>query len=208
MAGPFVVCDRTPGRVRPGHDVSVGSLFSGAGFVLLFTAAYVLGRPRLLRRADDATGQDAIDLRRAHEASWPSVFLGVWSGLSLVLAIALLVEGSVVIGLGWLVIAGLWAVAVAYWRRTSRVVLDRLGERGHSPRPARFVARAAVANRFGAVGAAGYVLARAVRLAFPDATGVALNSVLVAGTVALVVGLSGFAGIRCWMWWKGDDLAA
>lgn len=180
----------------------------GGGFVTFVLVVMLLGRGRLPAHADTVTGQDAIDLRRQHEAGWLAVFSSVWAGLSLVLAIALLVRGSVVIGLGWLVIAGLWACTVVLGRNTSRIVLDTLGDRGRSPRPARFVARAAIANRFGAVGVAGYVLARTVRLGFPDATGVVADSVYVAGTAVLVVGLAGFALIRFWMWWKADDLAA
>ncbi len=188
--------------------MTVGSLVVGGGFATFVLVVVLAGRGRIHHHAITARGQEAIDLRRQHQSTWPLVFVSVWAVLSLVLAIALLVRGFILVGLGWLVIAGMWAVVVAAWRRTSRAVLRELGDRGNSPRPARFVARATIANRFGAVGVTGYVIARTVRLAFPDSTGVTADLVYVAGTAILVVGLAGFASIRFWMWWKADDLGA
>ncbi|MEJ7633282.1 hypothetical protein [Aeromicrobium sp.] len=158
------------------------------------------------RRVAEADDQALRDLRRFAESAWTDYQLGIWSLLSLVGGVFLILRDRP-IGWGWLGVAVVYALGIAAVRKNRSRMRRLLGDRGRTEMPARFTAGAARSYRYAAVGATGYAGIQIVQYAYPRTLPVAASATIALFALVMIVGIGGFAIIRVRMYLKGDDLA-
>lgn len=160
---------------------------------------------RLERRIDTATNEDLASIRQGVESPlnlW--VFVG-WGATTSAGAVFLLVRGQS-IGIAWLGVAALWAIAVATTVRHRRRVLAVLGDRGQVARTPRYRARATLSHRWAAAALFGYVAQKFLEYAYPDPRPDGASFVIGVLAVVFLAGVVGLVAVRATMYLSGDDL--
>ncbi len=160
---------------------------------------------RLERRMDTATDEDLASIRQGNESPVHLWFLIGWGATTLFGAVFLLVRGQS-IGLAWLGVAALWAVAAVTTQRHRRRVLAVLGDRGRVERTVRYRARATLSYRWGSAALFGYVGQRFVQYAYPGQRPDGASFAIGIFAVVFLAGIVGFVVVRTRMYLSGDDL--
>lgn len=107
----------------------MGSLVFYLTFAALLIALIAFGSRRNLAHLDQYDERRLKNLRSGYEAGWMDALPALWSLLSLMAAVFLLVDGRWA-GLGWLASSFAFALVILTRRSASGKVLEALGERG------------------------------------------------------------------------------